>query len=130
MRRYASAMVTLAALLLTAGCSVTSSSTRYHAAPALAPAGAEDVLLYTRILEGNVTELGEVRVEWSGTRLEYGLLADPEVQSGLKAEAAKLGANGVMFLRPVTVPGGVRSRVAGHDTPLIKGVVGTAVRIQ
>lgn len=123
-------LVIPATILLTAACSVSTSATRYDSAPTLSASAADEVVLYTEALEQNVTELGEVRVQWSGTRLQYGLLADPEVQQGLREEAAKLGANGVMLLRPITVPGGVSSRVAGQDTPLIKGVVGTAVRIQ
>lgn len=129
MRKLAKSLVVVAALL-TAACSVTSSATRYTSAPQLPAAAPGDVVLHTGLLDRDLTELGEVRVQWSGTRLEYGLLEDPEIQSALKSEAAKLGANAVMVLRPITAPGGERSRVAGRrDTPLIKGVAGTAVRI-
>ena len=107
---------------------MTTSSTRYATAPAISAVSADSVQVVTGDLKKAFTQLGEVSVRWNGTRLEYGLLEDPAVRAALRKEAAKLGADAIIDLRLVTIPGGRRSDRMNAEPPLVKGVAATAIR--
>lgn len=128
MKNAAIALLATSLLVACAHTSFQSSSVRFQHAPVFEPVAPASVVIL-RDAPARYVSVGEVRVEMRGLYSTVQVSRDPNIRAAIQNEAARLGADAVVFVE-------VRERITGRrpnrccvqDPAFASHVVATAIR--
>ncbi|MEO8033750.1 MAG: hypothetical protein ABI837_04910 [Acidobacteriota bacterium] len=132
MRRNLMALVGIIIVgVFVSACSLTTphvSSHRSVGSPILAPSDPNAVVLLKQPPASPYETIGTIRVSWFGIRTDKAIARDVAIQTALRQEAAKLGADAVIDFVLIPRPEHYPSAVVGAVDPYAGQIEATAIR--